>query len=77
MDDRMIAKGLILQFVTAFFQDYLSTETLDDLVTPLRKAKVDHRLQDFFPPQKRTLADFEEHFKVKPLPFHCLSILSG
>ena len=66
MDDRMIAKGLILQFVTAFFQDFLSTDSLDELVPLLRKAKIDHRLQDFFPPQKRTLGDFEEHFKACP-----------
>lgn len=65
LDDRMIAKGIILQFMTAFLQDYLATETLDDLVLTLRKAKIDHRLAEFFPPQKRSLADFDEHFKVK------------
>lgn len=66
MDDRMIAKGLVLHWVTAFFQDYLATESLDDLVSLLRKTRLDTRLVDFFPPHKRTLADFDEHFKVDP-----------
>lgn len=64
MDDRMVAKGLVLHWVTAFFQDYLATETLDDLVALLRKTRLDTRLMDFFPPHKRTLADFDEHFQV-------------
>lgn len=66
MDDRMIAKGLVLHWVTAFFQDYLATESLDDLVSLLRKTRLDTRLMDFFPPHKRTLGDFDEHFKVTP-----------
>ena len=34
----------------------------------LRKGKVESRLLDFFPPQKRSWADFEEHFKVRGGP---------
>ena len=64
MDDRMIAKGLVLHWVTAFFQDYLATESLDDLVALLRKTRLDTRLMEFFPPHKRTLAEFDEHFEV-------------
>ena len=47
-------------------QDFLATESMDDLVSVLRKARLDARLMDMFPPHKRTLADFEEHFKVPP-----------
>ena len=65
MDDRMIAKGLVLHWVTAFFQDYLATESLDDLVALLRKTRLDTRLMDFFPPHKRTLSEFDEHFEVQ------------
>jgi hypothetical protein len=64
LNDRMVAKGLILQYATAFFSDYLSTESIDDLVSLLRKARLDEHLLDLFPPQKRTLKDFDEHFKV-------------
>ncbi|KAK9823766.1 hypothetical protein WJX72_005350 [[Myrmecia] bisecta] len=63
MNDRMVAKGTILQFVTEFFKDFLATDTIDDLVLLLRKAKLDNRLLDFFPPQKRTLQELDAHFK--------------
>ena len=65
LNDRMVAKGLILQYATAFFQDYLSTESIDDLVALLRKARLDTHLLDLFPPQRRTLKDLDEHFKVR------------
>lgn len=64
INDRMIAKGTILDFITAFFKDYLATDSMDDLVQLLRKARLDDRLLDFFPPQKRNLTDFDAHFKA-------------
>ena len=65
LNDRMVAKGLILQYATTFFQDYLSSENIDDLVALMRKARLDTHLLDLFPPQKRTLQDLDEHFKVR------------
>lgn len=65
MNDRMIAKGTILDFITAFFKDYLATDSMDDLVQLLRKARLDDRLLDFFPPQRRNLTDFDAHFKAR------------
>lgn len=67
INDRMIAKGTILDFITAFFKDYLATDSMDDLVQLLRKARLDDRLLDFFPPQKRNLTDFDAHFKAEGL----------
>jgi hypothetical protein len=67
MIDRMVAKGLVLQWITAFFQDFLATESIDDLVALLRKARLDNRLMDFFPPHKRTLTDFDAHFQAAKL----------
>ena len=64
MNDRMIAKGTILDFITAFFKDYLATDSMDDLVQLLRKARLDDRLLDFFPPQRRNLTDFDAHVKA-------------
>lgn len=37
MNDRMVAKGLVLHWATAFFVDFLATEPMDDLVAILRK----------------------------------------
>ena len=39
LNDRMVAKGLILQYATAFFSDFLSSESIDDLVALLRKVR--------------------------------------
>lgn len=68
MNDRMVAKGTILQWATAFFQDFLATEPMDELVVVLRKARIDARLLELFPPQKRTVEDFDAHFKVIAFP---------
>ncbi|KAA6427859.1 MAG: flagellar associated, partial [Trebouxia sp. A1-2] len=37
INDRMIAKGTILDFITAFFKDYLATDSMDDLAEGLTK----------------------------------------
>ena len=34
LNDRMVAKGTILAFVTDFFVDFLATGSVDDLVRP-------------------------------------------
>lgn len=57
-------QGTILAFVTEFFADFLATDSIDDLVALLKKARLDERLLEFFPPQQRTLDQFNEHFKV-------------
>jgi hypothetical protein len=57
-------QGTILAFVTEFFADFLATDSVDDLVALLKKARLDERLLEFFPPQQRTLEQFNDHFKV-------------
>lgn len=64
LNDRMVAKGTILAFVTEFFADFLATDSVDDLVALLKKARLDERLLEFFPPQQRTLEQFNAHFKA-------------
>ena len=39
--------------------------TVEELVALLTKAKVAHRLLEFFPPSKRNPADLSSHFKVR------------
>lgn len=53
--------------MTEFFADFLATDSVDDLVALLKKARLDERLLEFFPPQQRTLEQFNAHFKVR----HC------
>lgn len=67
LNDRMVAKGTILAFVTDFFVDFLATESIDELVSLLKKAKMDDRLPEFFPPSQRTPEMLNTHFKEHKL----------
>ncbi|CAK9209457.1 unnamed protein product [Sphagnum troendelagicum] len=67
LSDSLVAKGLVLGFVTDFFKEYLVDYSLDDLVGLLKRAKMEDRLLDFFPMQKRTLDCFAEHFSKEGL----------
>lgn len=62
LNDRLVAKGSVMHFMTTFFQTYLAKENLDDLVTLLTKARVVDRLVEFMPPSKRSMEDFNKHF---------------
>uniref|UniRef100_A0A7I4C3H3 W2 domain-containing protein n=1 Tax=Physcomitrium patens TaxID=3218 RepID=A0A7I4C3H3_PHYPA len=62
MSDALIAKGIVLYFVTDVFKVYLVENSLDDLVSLLKRAKMDDRLLDLFPMQKRSIEAFAEHF---------------
>lgn len=63
MSDSLIAKGIVLYFVTDTFKVYLVENSLDDSVSLLKRAKMDDRLLDLFPMQKRSIEGFAEHFK--------------
>eukprot|EP00246_Nothoceros_aenigmaticus_P011296 TRINITY_DN301_c0_g1_i1.p1 TRINITY_DN301_c0_g1~~TRINITY_DN301_c0_g1_i1.p1 ORF type:complete len:412 (+),score=99.72 TRINITY_DN301_c0_g1_i1:296-1531(+) len=67
LDDSLVAKGTVLSFVTDSFKEYLVENTLDDLVALLKRAKMEDRLLDFFPMQKRTIESFADHFSKEGL----------
>lgn len=67
MNDVMIGKGTILSFMTHFMQDFLSDNTLEEMMITLKRGKVED-LMLFFPMQKRTPENFEAHFKEANLP---------
>ena len=70
LNDRLVLKGTVLDFVTTFFAVFLAKDSgsnLDDLVVMLSKARVVDRLLDFMPPSKRSSADFAAHFKAAGL----------
>lgn len=62
LEDRLVMKGTVLAFVTEFFKDYLSTESVESLMELLRKGRVENRILEFFPQQKRNWNDFADHF---------------
>lgn len=61
-NDRLVLKGTMLEVLTVFFQEFLSKDSVDDLVSILSKARVVDRLLEFFPPQNRTQDAFTKHF---------------
>ncbi|KAL2526194.1 ARM repeat superfamily protein [Abeliophyllum distichum] len=60
--DNLIAKGLVLSFITDFFKEYLVDNSLDDLISILKRGKMEDNLLDLFPSTKRTPDAFSEHF---------------
>lgn len=66
-NDRLIAKGTTLEVVTCFLKEFLTKDSLDDLVAVLSKAKVADKLIDYFPPVKQTEEDFRTHFEAQGL----------
>jgi hypothetical protein len=63
LSDSLVAKGTVLSFVTDTFKEYLVDNSLDDLIALLKRAKMEDRLLDFFPMQKRSIEAFGEHFR--------------
>ncbi|RDX72132.1 Riboflavin biosynthesis protein PYRR, chloroplastic [Mucuna pruriens] len=62
LKDNLVAKGLVLSFMTDFFKEYLIDNSLDDLISILKRGKIEDNLLDFFPPTKRSNETFSEHF---------------
>ncbi|KAJ8424470.1 hypothetical protein Cgig2_030678 [Carnegiea gigantea] len=65
--DNLVAKGLVLSFITDFFKEYLVENSLDDLIALLKRGKVEDNLLDFFPSSKRSAEAFSEHFTKEGL----------
>ena len=69
-NDRLVAKGTILQIITDIFACYMQQTKggADDLVALLSKAKVADRLLEYFPPGQQTEAAFTSHFEKAGMP---------
>ncbi|CAN1240311.1 eIF5-mimic protein 1 [Linum grandiflorum] len=67
LKDNLVAKGIVLAFITDFFKEYLVDNSLDDLISILKRAKMEDNLLDYFPSSKRTAEAFSEHFTKEGL----------
>ncbi|XP_068657603.1 uncharacterized protein [Aristolochia californica] len=67
LKDNLVAKGLVLPFITDFFKEYLVDSSLDDLIALLKRGKMDDNLLEFFPTAKRSPEGFAEHFRKEGL----------
>ncbi|KAH9318005.1 hypothetical protein KI387_019774, partial [Taxus chinensis] len=52
--NNLVAKGIVLLFITDFFKEYLVDNSLDDLIGLLKRGKMEDNLLELFPVQKRT-----------------------
>ncbi|CAM8928845.1 unnamed protein product [Rhodiola kirilowii] len=66
LKDNLVAKGIVLSFVTDFFRDYLVDNSVDDLIAILKRGKIEDLLL-FFPTAKRSPEGFTEHFTKEGL----------
>ncbi|KAF8388541.1 hypothetical protein HHK36_027216 [Tetracentron sinense] len=62
LKDNLVAKGLVLSFMTDFFKEYLIDNNLDDLISILKRGKMEDDLLNIFPSAKRSAEGFSEHF---------------
>ena len=64
-NDRAVQKGSSIAWATAFFREFLQHpgESADGLLQLLRRAKLEGRLADLFPPARRSAAEIERHFR--------------
>ncbi|KAG6534929.1 hypothetical protein ZIOFF_008837 [Zingiber officinale] len=67
LKDNLVAKGIVLSFVTVFFKEYLVENSLDDLILLLKRGKMDDKLLDCFPIARRSAECFSEHFTKEGL----------
>ncbi|CAG8460319.1 12939_t:CDS:2 [Ambispora leptoticha] len=68
--EHLVKEGLSLRFVTTVFKAYLNEQTIDHLGNSLKKAGMDNKLLEFFPPNKRDEEYFARYFEaedMKPL----------
>ncbi|CAI2182119.1 10440_t:CDS:2 [Funneliformis geosporum] len=65
--EHLVKEGLSLQFVTAAFKAYLGEQNIDHLGSSLKKAGIDNKLLEFFPPNKRDEEYFARYFEAEEM----------
>eukprot|EP00270_Netrium_digitus_P001656 TRINITY_DN1180_c0_g2_i1.p1 TRINITY_DN1180_c0_g2~~TRINITY_DN1180_c0_g2_i1.p1 ORF type:complete len:413 (-),score=59.86 TRINITY_DN1180_c0_g2_i1:405-1643(-) len=67
LNDTLVTKGTSLGVISDFFKVFLAETSLDELINLLKRGKIDERLLDFFPLQKRTPESFADYFNSQGL----------
>uniref|UniRef100_A0A1D1XD49 Basic leucine zipper and W2 domain-containing protein 2 n=1 Tax=Anthurium amnicola TaxID=1678845 RepID=A0A1D1XD49_9ARAE len=65
--EHLVKEGLSLQFVTTVFKAYLGEQSIDHLGGSLKKAGIDNKLLEFFPPNKRDEEYFARYFEAEDM----------
>ena len=67
LNDVLVQKGTSLAFLTAFCRGWLKDSTLEELVGVLRRGKLEDRLLECFPQQRRSPEALAVHFEAAGL----------
>lgn len=67
LNETLIKEGISLQFATKVFQAVVNEKDFNSLTSILRKAELENKLMEFFPPNKQTQEIFEKHFTAHGL----------
>lgn len=67
LNETLIKEGISLQFATKVFQAVVNEKDFNSLTSILRKAELENKLMEFFPPNKQTQEMFEKHFTAHGL----------
>lgn len=65
--DHLVKEGASLRFITQVFKIYLQEQSINHLSSSLRKSKLEEKLLDFFPQNKRSDEYFARHFTAEGL----------
>ncbi|XP_078378726.1 eIF5-mimic protein 2-like [Oculina patagonica] len=66
-NETLVKEGIALQFLTKVFQSMVKEKDFNSLSSSLRKAELENKLLEFFPPNKQTQEMFEKHFNAHGL----------
>ncbi|CAJ0825527.1 11198_t:CDS:2 [Entrophospora sp. SA101] len=65
--EHLVKEGHSLQFITTVFKAYLGEQNMEHLGSSLKKAGIDSKLIDFFPPNKRDKEYFARYFEAEDM----------
>ncbi|KXJ21157.1 basic leucine zipper and W2 domain-containing protein 1 [Exaiptasia diaphana] len=62
-NEQLLKEGIALQFVTKVFKEWVNERDFSHLSSSLKKAELENKILDFFPPNKQTNEYLEKHFQ--------------
>ena len=62
LDDAKVNKGTSLEFLTQFCKEFLNRDPIEELDTLFKRARLDDKMLNFFPQQKRSIDHFNAYF---------------
>ncbi len=75
LDDAKVNKGTSLEFLTHFCKEFLNRDPIEELDMLFKRARLDDKMLNFFPQQKRSIDHFNSYVpRPSPSPLDSLSL---